>query len=362
MGTFNDLVYFLVIGLFRILTGVFFRDIVTRNSHAIPKKGPVIFVAAPHANQFVDPMILIETCQRKVRFLTAAVSMRKWYIGLFGRLLNSIPVERPMDLAILATGKIYRKQDDFLKIHGEGTEFESEAKVGLALMVKVKVETFTAQIEEIISDSEIRIKKPFDPAAEQVLLEGTPFKYVPVLDQSHVYTEVIETLARGEAVVIFPEGGSHDRAEMLPLKAGVSLMALGAMAKYPDLEVAIVPCGLNYFHPHQFRSRAVIEYGRPFVVDRSLAEEFSKGGDARREACSTLLNHIYHSLLDVTINVPDFETLQLIQAVRRLYRPTSRILSTSEQLDLTKRLVKVLYKCLLILPYVPFLGIHAAQG
>jgi len=33
---------------------------------------------------------------------------------------------------------------------------------------------------------------------------------------------------------------------MLPLKAGIGIMALGAMAKY-NCTVTIVPCGLNYF-------------------------------------------------------------------------------------------------------------------
>jgi glycerol-3-phosphate O-acyltransferase/dihydroxyacetone phosphate acyltransferase len=54
------------------------------------------------------------------------------------------------------------------------------------------------------------------------------------------------------SIGIFPEGGSHDRTELLPLKAGVTLMALGAVEKY-KVPVKIVPCGLNYFFGHKFR-------------------------------------------------------------------------------------------------------------
>jgi glycerol-3-phosphate O-acyltransferase/dihydroxyacetone phosphate acyltransferase len=54
------------------------------------------------------------------------------------------------------------------------------------------------------------------------------------------------------SIGIFPEGGSHDRTELLPLKAGVTLMALGAVDKY-KVPVKIVPCGLNYFFGHKFR-------------------------------------------------------------------------------------------------------------
>ena len=56
------------------------------------------------------------------------------------------------------------------------------------------------------------------------------------------------------AIGIFPEGGSHDRTELLPLKAGFTIMALGALARSPDLPLFIVPTGLYYFRGHAFRS------------------------------------------------------------------------------------------------------------
>lgn len=64
----------------------------------------------------------------------------------------------------------------------------------------------------------------------------------------------------------FSLGGSHDRTDLLPLKAGVSVMALGAMADDPNLRVKIVPVGLSYFHAHRFRSRAVVEFGAAMDV------------------------------------------------------------------------------------------------
>lgn len=53
------------------------------------------------------------------------------------------------------------------------------------------------------------------------------------------------------------KGGSHDRTKLLPLKAGVCIMALGAMAKY-GLKVKIITCGFNYFKGHRFRSKVII--------------------------------------------------------------------------------------------------------
>ncbi len=107
-------------------------------------------------------------------------------------------------------------------------------------------------------------------------------------------------------------GGSHDRTDLLPLKAGVSLMALGAMANHPELKVKIVPVGLSYFHAHKFRSRAVIEFGSAMDVPEDFIDKFKQGGPQKREAVSKLLDLIYDGLKTVTIRAPDYDTLMVI--------------------------------------------------
>ena len=80
------------------------------------------------------------------------------------------------------------------------------------------------------------------------------------VDQSAMFDAVQRALANGQCIGIFPEGGSHDRTDLLPLKAGVAAIALGAQEKY-GVSVPIVPVGFNYFRGHRFRGRVVVEYG-----------------------------------------------------------------------------------------------------
>lgn len=54
-----------------------------------------------------------------------------------------------------------------------------------------------------------------------------------------MYRHVYDLFREGGTLGIFPEGGSHDRTEMLPLKAGVCIMALSTMTQYPELNVKI---------------------------------------------------------------------------------------------------------------------------
>ncbi|KAG0265433.1 hypothetical protein DFQ27_000647 [Actinomortierella ambigua] len=333
-------IYDFVAFFFTLLLDLFFKEIRPRGAHKIPKKGPVIFVAAPHANQFVDPLVLMRECGRRVSFLAAKKSMDRKWIGMFARSMNAIPVERPQDLAKSGKGiiRLLDRYGDPLRITGEGTQFTKELFVGDSISLPKDVGN--SVVAEIISDTELIIKKEFkELKALEVLTstEGTKYKCLPHMDQSKVYKTVFDRLNAGHCVGIFPEGGSHDRLELLPLKAGVTIMALGALAANPDLDLKIVTCGLNYFHPHRFRSRAVVEFGDPLSVPPELVEMYKRGGAEKREACSKLLDTIYDGLKAVTLNAPDFETLMVIQAARRLYKPAHRKLQISQVVHLNRR-------------------------
>lgn len=69
--------------------------------------------------------------------------------------------------------------------------------------------------------------------------------------------------------------------------------------------------GLNYFHAHRFRSRAVIEFGSPITITQDMVEKFKAGGDEKRDTCGKLLNIIYNALKSVTVNASSYETLMV---------------------------------------------------
>ena len=99
------------------------------------------------------------------------------------------------------------------------------------------------------------------------------YKVAPRVDQSLMFNAVSEALVAGKSVGIFPEGGSHDQPSLLPLKAGIAVMALGACATHGEAlrtKLRIVAVGLNYFSGHRFRSRVFVDYGEPFEVRADL--------------------------------------------------------------------------------------------
>lgn len=113
---------------------------------------------------------------------------------------------------------------------------------------KDTIEVADQVVEKVVSDTEIILK---DPGAH-VHSHDMDYEYtiIPKVDQGSVYRNVWDHLGQEQgAIGIFPEGGSHDNSEFLPLKAGVALMALGTTQKYGK-PVTIIPCGLKYFKGH----------------------------------------------------------------------------------------------------------------
>lgn len=73
------------------------------------------------------------------------------------------------------------------------------------------------------------------------------YEVVPKLDQREVFDKGWSILGEGKCMGIFPEGGSHDRTDLLPLKAGACILCLGANIHH-NVDCKIVTCGLNYDH------------------------------------------------------------------------------------------------------------------
>lgn len=86
-------------------------------------------------------------------------------------------------------------------------------------------------------------------------------------------------------------------------------MALGTVASKADCNLKIIPVGMNYFHAHKFRSRAVIEFGTAIEVSPELAQKFD--GPGRREAIGEMIETVRQGLISVTVTTPDYDTLMV---------------------------------------------------
>lgn len=89
----TNIAFDLALLFWRLIINIFFRSIQPRGAWRIPTEGPVIFIGAPHHNQFLDPLLLASEVRRgsgrRVAFLIAEKSIRRRFIGSAARLLQS---------------------------------------------------------------------------------------------------------------------------------------------------------------------------------------------------------------------------------------------------------------------------------
>merc|ERR1719183_792823 len=116
-----------------VIIKLFFREIDVIGAFRIPQSGPVIFVAN-HANQFVDPMMLISNTSRVVRFLIAAKSLRRRIIGDVARMVQAIGVERAQDLASKGAGTVSARKGG-TEVTGAGSAFSTVLQEGAKLKI-----------------------------------------------------------------------------------------------------------------------------------------------------------------------------------------------------------------------------------
>ncbi|HEX9372353.1 MAG TPA: lysophospholipid acyltransferase family protein [Roseiflexaceae bacterium] len=122
-----------------------------------------------------------------------------------------------------------------------------------------------------------------------------------------------ETFARcrallrdGAALALFPEGTTHSRTMMLPLRTGAARIALGAEAEAGwRLGLRIVPVGLWYQSKTQFRSAALLVIGQPF----ELADYAAIHTADERQAVRGLTDRIDEQLDAVVLQAENAEVL-----------------------------------------------------
>lgn len=141
-----------------------------------------------------------------------------------------------MDIAKAANGTVLLPDisSDPKHIRGCGTNFLSpEIMVGGSIYLPtINGDSAKLDIAEILGPHDIMLKKGVESGDAIFQLtglqsvgtgcalnfEGTSFKVAPYVDQTQVYAAVFDELRAGGCLGIFPEGASHDRTELLPLK------------------------------------------------------------------------------------------------------------------------------------------------
>jgi 1-acyl-sn-glycerol-3-phosphate acyltransferase len=136
-----------------------------------------------------------------------------------------------------------------------------------------------------------------------------------------MFRSVIEALGRGGAILLFPEGLSHPKPTLMPLRTGAARMLLGAeRVAGGGLGVTLLPIGLVYHEPGAFRTGwALILVGKP-VPPADCVALYPTAPEA---AVRQLTERLAEALRHVMVEAEDQQTLRLLQVVEEIWREES---------------------------------------
>lgn len=95
-------------------------------------------------------------------------------------------------------------------------------------------------------------------------------------DNASAFEECHRALARHDTVAIFPEGTTHDRPRLDPIRSGAARIALGARAAGAQ-GLVIVPAGLSFPDKVALRSSALVQFGVPIDLDSASPVDAGDG-------------------------------------------------------------------------------------
>ncbi len=113
-----------------------------------------------------------------------------------------------------------------------------------------------------------------------------------------IFNNCFKILHREKCLLIFPEGTHDIRRWLRPLSKGFTRIALGVIKQYPQLQLQIVPVGLNYSDATKYAEDVSIYFGSPI-----LANNYYNPDDFQQSAM-TLKEAVSNAMKSVTTHIP----------------------------------------------------------
>lgn len=263
----------------------YYRSVTVAGRSRVPLTGPVFF-AVNHPNALVDALVVATVMPRPVGFTAKSTIFSNPILAAFLHAVGVVPLKRAADMAKEAAAKeaAVRSQSDIA--HGGATS-----------------DTASNTTSNDASALEPKTVAIIDPARN-----------------AESFRAVSAAMAAGKAIVVFPEGISHDAPRLAPLRTGLARMALQARESLDVRGIRIIPVGLLFERKEEPRSRVLVQIGEPIDVDAFVS---------KTQSVDALTALIAERLAAVTLNFETPEDAARIEVISEtmaaLLEPTTTI-------------------------------------
>ncbi len=125
-----------------------------------------------------------------------------------------------------------------------------------------------------------------------------------------------QALKDGKTILIMAEGHCVQEKRLQPMKKGPARLAFGTYKLFGDLDIQIVPVGVSYTYPDEFRSEAMVEFGEPIEV-REYLKLYDKNPPEATRAITEEIGKRLEKLIVVIDKKEDEELVEQLLVMNR---------------------------------------------
>lgn len=124
-----------------------------------------------------------------------------------------------------------------------------------------------------------------------------------------VFERCYDLLEQKRPIIIFPEGNHGKHKKLRPLKKGAFRIGFGAEEKYNnDLDLYIVPVGLNYSNNKNMNATFLLNYGEPILL-KDYLDDYNSNPNVTLNKLTKLLTT---KMSELIIDIKDLDHYDLI--------------------------------------------------
>lgn len=125
-----------------------------------------------------------------------------------------------------------------------------------------------------------------------------------------------EALKDMKTVVILPEGRTIQEKRLRPIRKGLARIAFGTYEKHGDIDLHIVPIGVNFTQADKFRTIAMLDVGEPL----RLRDYYDMHQENPQKAIRHLTGLVKEALENHIVNIPSKDDDDLVEDFFTIYR------------------------------------------
>ena len=174
-----------------------------------------------------------------------------------------------------------------------------------------------------------------------------------------IFEDCSKLLHNNNCIVIFPEGNHNLKRMVRPLSKGFTRIILDSLESYPEMDLHLLPVGLNYQKAEIFPDSTSIYFGTPFLV-----KDYISGN--KNEDVVKLKAKIQSEISKLTTDIPKVNYQENLVKLKRLNVDFLNPIATNSCINsnfkdckirdvksntFIKRILKVMLICAFIVPY-----------